>query len=225
MGEPIEKADADFVRERTGFGIGGVPPVGHHEPLATFVEERMLALERVWAAAGTPRAVFGPVTPAELAQATGGRGRGAIVTARAAPLVPGAAGSDRGVPVRRAAIRLQGGGQDVRAQQPARATQRQCVNELAAQLRISYPAVARYHLNKRHWNTITLDGSLDDALVFDMLEDSYDLRVAAAAARARAPHTSGSPPSCRRGKRRSTQIPKPRSDAMSPGSPHFNVAE
>ena len=54
-----------------------------------------------------------------------------------------------------------------------------CDPELAAQLRISYPAVAPgYHLNKRHWNTITLDGSLDDALVIDMLEDSYDLVVA-----------------------------------------------
>ena len=73
VGEPIEKADADFVRERTGFGIGGVPPVGHAGPLSTFVEERMLALERVWAAAGTPRAVFGPVTPAELVRLTGGR--------------------------------------------------------------------------------------------------------------------------------------------------------
>ena len=73
VGEPIEKADADFVRERTGYGIGGVPPVGHSAPLTTFVEERMLALERVWAAAGTPRAVFGPVSPAELVQITGGR--------------------------------------------------------------------------------------------------------------------------------------------------------
>jgi prolyl-tRNA editing enzyme YbaK/EbsC (Cys-tRNA(Pro) deacylase) len=73
LGEAIEKADADFVRERTGFGIGGVPPVGHAAPLATFVEERMLALDQVWAAAGTPRAVFGPVTPAELVQITGGR--------------------------------------------------------------------------------------------------------------------------------------------------------
>ena len=54
-----------------------------------------------------------------------------------------------------------------------------CDPELAAQLRISYPAVAPgYHLNKRHWNTITLDGSLDDKLVIDMLEDSYDLVVA-----------------------------------------------
>lgn len=73
VGEPIGKADADFVRERTGFGIGGVPPVGHDEPLRTIVEERMLALDRVWAAAGTPRAVFGPVTPADLVRATGAR--------------------------------------------------------------------------------------------------------------------------------------------------------
>jgi predicted DNA-binding protein (MmcQ/YjbR family) len=51
-----------------------------------------------------------------------------------------------------------------------------CEPELARQLRISYPAVQPgYHLNKRHWNTVTLDGSLPDKLVRDMLEDSYDL--------------------------------------------------
>ncbi len=55
-----------------------------------------------------------------------------------------------------------------------------CEPELAEQLRASYPAVRPgYHLNKRHWNTITLDGSLPDEMVFDMLEDSYDLIVAA----------------------------------------------
>jgi predicted DNA-binding protein (MmcQ/YjbR family) len=54
-----------------------------------------------------------------------------------------------------------------------------CEPELAEQLRASYPAVAPgYHLNKRHWNTITLDGSLPDRTVFDMIEDSYDLVVA-----------------------------------------------
>ena len=54
-----------------------------------------------------------------------------------------------------------------------------CDPELAAQLRISYPAIAPgYHLNKRHWNTITLDGSLEDKFVREMLEDSYDLVVA-----------------------------------------------
>jgi predicted DNA-binding protein (MmcQ/YjbR family) len=54
-----------------------------------------------------------------------------------------------------------------------------CDPDLAAQLRASYAAVGPgYHLNKRHWNTITLDGSLSDATVLDMIEDSYDLVVA-----------------------------------------------
>ena len=53
-----------------------------------------------------------------------------------------------------------------------------CEPELAEQLRLSYPAIAPgYHLNKRHWNTVTLDGSLDDGMVADMIEDSYDLVV------------------------------------------------
>jgi predicted DNA-binding protein (MmcQ/YjbR family) len=55
-----------------------------------------------------------------------------------------------------------------------------CEPELAHQFRKSYPAVQPgYHLNKRHWNTVTLDGSLPDGLVRDMIEDSYDLVVAA----------------------------------------------
>ena len=54
-----------------------------------------------------------------------------------------------------------------------------CDPELAAQLRSAYPAIRPgYHLNKRHWNTITLDGSLPDELVTDLLGDSYDLVVA-----------------------------------------------
>jgi predicted DNA-binding protein (MmcQ/YjbR family) len=54
-----------------------------------------------------------------------------------------------------------------------------CEPELAEGLRATYPAIQPgYHLNKRHWNTITLDGSLPDAMVLDMLEDSYDLVVA-----------------------------------------------
>jgi predicted DNA-binding protein (MmcQ/YjbR family) len=54
-----------------------------------------------------------------------------------------------------------------------------CEPELAEQLRISYPTIVPgYHLNKRHWNTITLDGSLSDQLVHDLVEDSYDLVVA-----------------------------------------------
>ncbi len=54
-----------------------------------------------------------------------------------------------------------------------------CEPELAEQLRAGYPAVRPgYHLNKRHWNTVTLDGSLPDQLVRDLIEDSYDLVVA-----------------------------------------------
>ena len=62
-----------------------------------------------------------------------------------------------------------------------------CEPELAEQLRASFPdAVAPgYHLNKRHWNTVTLDGSVPDAMVRDMVEDSYDLIVAAMPAAAR----------------------------------------
>jgi predicted DNA-binding protein (MmcQ/YjbR family) len=55
-----------------------------------------------------------------------------------------------------------------------------CEPGLAEQLRVSHPAITPgYHLNKRHWNTIVLDGSLPDAMVRDMIEDSYDLVVAA----------------------------------------------
>ncbi len=54
-----------------------------------------------------------------------------------------------------------------------------CDPDLAAQLRASYPAIVPgYHLNKRHWNTVTLDGSLSDRMVDDLLADSYDLVVA-----------------------------------------------
>ena len=54
-----------------------------------------------------------------------------------------------------------------------------CDPELAVQLRSAYAAITPgYHLNKRHWNTITLDGSVPDAMVTDLLGDSYDLVVA-----------------------------------------------
>ena len=53
-----------------------------------------------------------------------------------------------------------------------------CEPALAEQLRLTYPAIRPgYHLNKRHWNTITFDGSLEDRLVHDMVEDSWDLVV------------------------------------------------
>jgi len=72
VAEPLEKADADFVREKTGFVIGGVPPVGHLERLETYLDEDLLQYEEIWAAAGHPNAVFG-LTPAELVEMTGGR--------------------------------------------------------------------------------------------------------------------------------------------------------
>ena len=72
LGEPVGKADADFVRAKTGFAIGGVPPAGHATPVETIVDEDLLALDVLWAAAGTPRDVFS-LTPRELVALTGGR--------------------------------------------------------------------------------------------------------------------------------------------------------
>ncbi|HLG65345.1 MAG TPA: YbaK/EbsC family protein [Ktedonosporobacter sp.] len=71
VGEPVEKADADFVRQRTGFAVGGVPPVGHVEPIETFIDEDLQHYEEIWAAAGTPFAVF-CLTPIDLQCMTGG---------------------------------------------------------------------------------------------------------------------------------------------------------
>jgi prolyl-tRNA editing enzyme YbaK/EbsC (Cys-tRNA(Pro) deacylase) len=58
LGEMIVRADPDFVRANTGFAIGGVPPVGHTHPMETFIDEDLLNYKNVWAAAGTPNAVF-----------------------------------------------------------------------------------------------------------------------------------------------------------------------
>ncbi len=72
IGEKIARADADFVRENTGFAIGGVPPVGHAVAPLTLIDEDLLKLETIWAAAGTPNAVF-KLTAGELVELTGGR--------------------------------------------------------------------------------------------------------------------------------------------------------
>ena len=72
LGEKIGRADADFVRAKTGFAIGGVPPVGHAEAPATLIDEDLLTFETIWAAAGTPNAVF-KLKPGELEALTGGR--------------------------------------------------------------------------------------------------------------------------------------------------------
>ena len=72
VGAPrLERADPDFVRERTGFVIGGVAPVGHLIPLQTLVDVALAEHDQVWAAAGHARTVF-PTTFDELVQITGG---------------------------------------------------------------------------------------------------------------------------------------------------------
>jgi Cys-tRNA(Pro) deacylase len=72
ISEPLGKADADYVRKRTGFVIGGVPPIGHLEKLDIFIDEDLLQYEEIWAAAGNPNAVF-MLTPSDLIKMTGGR--------------------------------------------------------------------------------------------------------------------------------------------------------
>ena len=57
-GESISRADADFVRTVTGFAIGGVPPIGHNEKMETYIDEDFLPYATIWAAAGTPNAIF-----------------------------------------------------------------------------------------------------------------------------------------------------------------------
>jgi len=70
-GEKIARADAEFVRSKTGFSIGGVPPAGHLERPRTFIDRDLLGFEEIWAAAGTPNAVF-RLRPADLITITRG---------------------------------------------------------------------------------------------------------------------------------------------------------
>jgi prolyl-tRNA editing enzyme YbaK/EbsC (Cys-tRNA(Pro) deacylase) len=72
VGEPITRADPDRARQDTGFGIGGVPPLGYPRPLRVYVDHDLLQYDEVWAAAGTPNAVF-PIAPGNLARVSGGR--------------------------------------------------------------------------------------------------------------------------------------------------------
>jgi prolyl-tRNA editing enzyme YbaK/EbsC (Cys-tRNA(Pro) deacylase) len=72
LSQPVAKADADFVHERTGFAIGGVPPVGHTQMIPTFIDQDLLQYDELWAAAGTPHAVF-RLTPGDLERITDGR--------------------------------------------------------------------------------------------------------------------------------------------------------
>lgn len=71
LSEQVSKADADFVRERSGFAIGGVPPLGHLETMPTFIDQDLLDYDEIWAAAGTPHAVF-RLTPDDLIRITSG---------------------------------------------------------------------------------------------------------------------------------------------------------
>ena len=63
----LEKADAQMVKDASGYSIGGVPPFGHSTSLRCLMDEDLLTLETVWAAAGSARAVF-PITPQRLAE-------------------------------------------------------------------------------------------------------------------------------------------------------------
>jgi prolyl-tRNA editing enzyme YbaK/EbsC (Cys-tRNA(Pro) deacylase) len=71
LGAPVKSADGRWVRDVTGFAIGGVPPIGHTGNVRIFIDADLMALDPVWAAAGSPRHVF-RTTPQELARMTGG---------------------------------------------------------------------------------------------------------------------------------------------------------
>lgn len=72
IGKTISKADAIFVKEKTGYTIGGVPPVAHVTPIETYIDQDLLDYEEVWAAAGTPHAVF-RLKSKDLPNLTGGK--------------------------------------------------------------------------------------------------------------------------------------------------------
>jgi len=70
LGEKLKRPDADAVRALTGYAIGGIPPFGHDTKLATYIDRDLLVFDVIWAAAGTPKAVF-RTEPARLRDATG----------------------------------------------------------------------------------------------------------------------------------------------------------
>ena len=71
-GEAIGRAEADFVRSVTGFAIGGVPPIGHMQKMETYIDEDFLQYPTIWAAAGTPNAIF-ELKTSDLQAMTGGK--------------------------------------------------------------------------------------------------------------------------------------------------------
>jgi prolyl-tRNA editing enzyme YbaK/EbsC (Cys-tRNA(Pro) deacylase) len=68
----VRRADPEEARTATGFAIGGTPPFGHPRPITVLMDRDLLGYDRLWAAAGTPDAVF-PITPAELQRVTGAK--------------------------------------------------------------------------------------------------------------------------------------------------------
>ena len=70
MGHSLEQADGNFVKKKTGYAIGGVPPAGHKTPVRMFLDKDLRAFDEIWAAAGTPFSVF-QMTPDELPKLTG----------------------------------------------------------------------------------------------------------------------------------------------------------
>lgn len=72
LGETLTRPDAQYVRDLTGYAIGGIPPLGHREPIDTWIDEDLLRYDAVWAAAGTPEAIF-KVAPADLQAKTGAK--------------------------------------------------------------------------------------------------------------------------------------------------------
>ena len=81
LGQKISRADAQYVRERTGYAIGGIPPVGHASPPITLIDTDLFRYDSLWAGAGTPSAVV-QLTPADLLRLTGGQ---RAVVAKAPP--------------------------------------------------------------------------------------------------------------------------------------------
>ncbi len=70
--EMPKRATPDYVRACTSFAIGGIPPVGHPHPIETYIDEDLLDFDEIWAAAGTPNAVF-KLQSKELSKMTGGK--------------------------------------------------------------------------------------------------------------------------------------------------------
>ncbi len=66
----LKRADADFVKARTGYSIGGVAPIGHAQPCVTLIDRELFRFDEIWAAAGHPNGVF-PLSPQQLQQLTG----------------------------------------------------------------------------------------------------------------------------------------------------------